>query len=134
MSNHGKNMQVDVLVVDDVEAIRTYLRVLLLKLGFQCVDTASTSQQTMEALRKKHYDLIFLDINLPGADGLSVLRWVTSKYPDIQVVMCTGNSTAQNVKDAISLGAKGFLAKPIIIQSFLMLLHKLGFETASFEQ
>lgn len=125
-------MNADVLVVDDVEAIRTFLRMLLVKLGFRCVDTASSSQQVMDKLRKKNYDLVFLDINLPGANGLSVLRWISSKYPDTEVVMCTGNSTSQNVQEAMGYGAKGFLTKPIVIHSFMNLLQKLQYDCSEF--
>ncbi len=126
-------MSADVLVVDDVEAIRTFVRMLLVKLGFRSVDTASNSQEVMEKVRQKPYQLVFLDINLPGADGLSILRWITSKYPDTQVVMCTGNGTSQNMREAITLGAKGFITKPIVIQSFLNLLKKLKYDCSQIQ-
>lgn len=133
MNTDRKTLNADVLVVDDVEAIRTFLRMLLIKMGFRCVDTASNSQQVMDMLRKKSYDLVFLDINLPGADGLSILRWIASKYPDIEVVMCTGNSSSQNVKEAMEYGAKGFLTKPVVIQSFMNSLQKLQYDCSEFQ-
>lgn len=121
----------EILVVDDVEAIRTFIRMLLVKLEFEHIDTSSSGQETMEKLRKKNYHLIFLDINLPGADGLSLLRYIRDKYPDSKVVMCTGNSTEENVKEAIGLGAVGFLAKPVTATNFVALLDRLKIKHAN---
>ncbi|XOV78802.1 MAG: response regulator [Aestuariibacter sp.] len=115
----------DILVVDDVEQIRSFLRMILLKMGFVKVETSSSSKDVMERMRRKKYDLLFLDINLPGVDGLALLSLIKQKYPQTKVIMCTGNHTEQNVKEAISSGAIGFLAKPILPASITKLFDKL---------
>jgi two-component system, chemotaxis family, chemotaxis protein CheY len=115
----------DILVVDDVDQIRSFLRILLLKMGFVKVDTSSSSQDVLERMRRKKYDLMFLDINLPGVDGLELLGLIKQKYPKTKVIMCTGNHTEQNVKEAISSGAVGFLAKPILPANITRLFDKL---------
>lgn len=120
-----KENATEILVVDDVEQIRSFIRVILLKLGFEKVETSSSSQDVIERLRRKNYDMIFLDINLPGVDGLSLLRLIRDKYPKIKVIMCTGNSTEQNVKEAISAGAAGFLAKPVLAKNITALFDRL---------
>lgn len=120
-----KENATEILVVDDVEQIRSFIRVILLKLGFEKVETSSSSQDVIERLRRKNYDMIFLDINLPGVDGLSLLRLIRDKYPKIKVIMCTGNSTEQNVKEAILAGAAGFLAKPVLAKNITALFDRL---------
>ncbi|UAA37956.1 response regulator [Paraneptunicella aestuarii] len=124
---------VNALIVDDVESVRTYQKMLLVKLGFDSVDTVCNGVQAKEQLQSKYYQVMLLDIKLPDTDGMSILRWVRENYPDIQVIMCTANSTEKNVREAISLGAKGFLAKPIMISNFLELLQRLGFDTTGFK-
>lgn len=116
----------DILVVDDVEQIRSFLRVILLKMGFVKIETSSSSQDVTDRLRRKKYDLIFLDINLPGTSGLELLGLIKQKYPKTKVIMCTGNHTEQNVKEAIAFGAIGFLAKPILPAAITKLFDKLN--------
>lgn len=119
------NRDSDILIVDDVEQIRSFLRVLLLKMGFLRVETSSSSNDVLERLRRKSYDLIFLDINLPGLDGLEILKLLKAKYPNTKVIMCSGNHTAENVKEAVTSGAIGFLAKPILPASVTNLFDRL---------
>ena len=121
-----------ILVVDDIEVIRTYIRVMLLKLGFKNVDTASSTRQAQTQLKLNNYDVLFLDINLPDGDGLSLLRWIAGRQPQLCVIMCTANSTIDNVEEAIDYGAKGFLAKPISMRNFVALLRRLGFDVARY--
>lgn len=133
MSQQRQNVNTaDVLIVEDIESIRYYQEMLFVKLGFNSVDTACDGQQARELLRSKHYHVVLLDINMPGEDGMSILRWISDNY-FTQVIMCTVNSTEQNVKEAVGLGAKGFLAKPILISNFLEQLQRLGFDTTGLQ-
>lgn len=115
----------DILVVDDDEQIRSFIRIILMKLGFTNIETSSCSKDVIERLRVKRYGLMFLDINMPGVDGLSLLRLLKNKYPKINVVMCTANNTEQNVKEAIAIGADGFLAKPVLAKGLMNLFDRL---------
>ncbi len=125
MKQQDTHTQIHILVVDDVEQIRSFIRVVLLKLGFEHVDTASSSQEVIERLRKKQYSMIFLDINLPGVDGMALLRLIRDKHPKTKVIMCTGNNTEQNVKDAVAVGATGFLAKPVLAKKITTLFDRI---------
>lgn len=60
-------------------------------------------------------DIVFLDIGLPGVNGLDVLRSITSHDPQAFVVMLTGNASEGTVKGAIAAGAKGYISKPFTI-------------------
>lgn len=115
-----------VLVVDDVESIRSFIRVALLNLGFSKVDTASSGYETLEKIDKEHYDFIILDINLPDYDGLELLTEVLVKSPGSRVVMCSGDSTKENIINAVSKGAVHFLAKPVTVSKLLNTLERMG--------
>ena len=120
------NFDTDILVIDDDDQIRSFIRIILMKMGFSRVDTASSAQQVIDRIRHKRYGLMFLDINLPGVDGLSLLRLLRDKHPQVKVIMCSANSTSQNVKEAISTGAVGFLAKPVVANNIMKTFDKLG--------
>lgn len=126
MEKEEINFETEILVVDDDEQIRSFIRVILIKLGFAHVDTCSSSEEVIRKLKLKKYGLIFLDINLPGVDGLSLLRHVQLKYSEINVIMCSGNSTAKNVKEAVAKGAVSFLAKPVLAGNIMKVFDKMG--------
>lgn len=126
MAKEDINYETEILVVDDDEQIRSFVRLILMKLGFSRVDTSSSSENVIQRLRHKKYGLIFLDINLPGVDGLSLLRLIQGKHPQINVIMCSGNSTASNVKEAVATGAVSFLAKPVLAGNIMKVFDKMG--------
>ncbi|BDX06942.1 response regulator [Planctobacterium marinum] len=126
MAKDDIDFSTDILVVDDDEQIRSFIRIILMKLGFASVETSSNGQDVINRMRLKNYGLIFLDINLPGVDGLSLLRLIHDKYPKTKVVMCSGDSTAKNVKEAMATGAVSFLAKPVLAKNLMNLFDKLG--------
>lgn len=121
----------NVLVVDDVEAIRNFLRMVLGKSGFRYVDVAKNGAEVMQKVREKSYDVIFLDINMPGPDGLSILRWLRTKFPKTKVIMCSSNHSTEITAEAEGAGATGFVKKPIVIKDFLSLLDNLHLDAAS---
>ena len=114
-----------ILVVADVEAIRSFMQIVLGKVVFKNVDFARDGQEVMHKTRQKHYHLVFLDINLPGSDGISILRWIRAKSPSTQVVMCSSSHSSQVVEETQNAGAIGFLEKPIVIKDFIALLQQL---------
>lgn len=123
--------EANVLVVDDVEAIRNFLRMVLGKSGFKNVDVAKDGDEVIQKSREKNYDLVFLDINMPGPDGLCILRWIRAKFPKTKVIMCSSNHSTEIVEEAEGLGATGFVRKPVVIKEFLSLLDNLQLDVAS---
>lgn len=115
-----------VLVVDDVESIRSFIRVALLNLNFSMVDTASSGCETLEKIGKVHYEMIILDINLPDYDGLELLTEILVRSPGTRVVMCSGDSTKSNIINAVSKGAVHFLAKPVTASKLINTLERMG--------
>lgn len=102
--------QARLLVVDDDREIRELLARFLSKHGF-AVDAAADGRELDRRLREKHYDLLILDIMLPGEDGLSICRRLRTQL-SIPMIMLTavGDETDRIV--GLELGADDYLAKP----------------------
>ena len=99
-----------ILVVDDDPQIRRVMRVTLIAQGFEVRD-ARSAEQAYELLEKEKFDLILLDINLPGAKGLEVCRSVRSTS-DAAVIMLTVRDREEDKIEALDAGADDFVTKP----------------------
>lgn len=100
-----------VLVVDDEEPVLDLLRDILSEYPYH-VDLASTGEEGIELIQSGIYDLVLTDLNLPGTDGLGVLRAAKEKDPDVAVVLLTGNATVFSAIEALRKGAYDFVQKP----------------------
>ena len=102
-----------ILVVDDEQAIRESLD-LVLRFAHHDVLLAEDGDQGLKALSEnKDIDLVFLDIKMPGRDGMEVLEDIRESYSDTTVVMISGHATIDTAMDATRKGAFDFLAKPL---------------------
>ncbi|MDX1693862.1 MAG: response regulator [Ketobacteraceae bacterium] len=101
-----------VLIVDDVEEMRNLLATVLMHYGFNNIFHAQNGDRAMEIAANFEIDLAFLDINMPGLDGLEVLRELKSRNEQIFTVMVSGAGTLDNVRKAKRYGANAFLVKP----------------------
>jgi len=101
-----------ILVVDDDETVRrSYLRSLE---SVSCqVATASDGEQALQSMEQNPFDVVLLDMRMPGQDGLSVLRTIKQKWPDSEVVIITGYPTVDSAKEAVRLGAYDYVSKPV---------------------
>jgi DNA-binding NtrC family response regulator len=100
-----------ILIVDDEEAIRESLDTLLTLEGF-AVNTAADGPSGMELLSRNEYDLLLLDLALPGQSGIELLPRIVEMQPNLPVIMITAFGTVGNVVDAIRAGAENFVQKP----------------------
>ncbi len=102
-----------VLVVDDSPEIQRYLRVLL-ELDSYRVMVASNGSEALEILRHAPVaDVVVLDVQMPGMDGLEVLRRMRKLFPKVKVIMCSGLNDSEKICQALSLGAYAYVLKPI---------------------
>jgi DNA-binding NtrC family response regulator len=101
-----------ILIVDDDETVRrSYLRSLD---GMSCnVATASDGEEALTSMEQDPFDVVLLDMRMPGQDGLSVLRTIKQKWPESEVVIITGYPTVDSAKEAVRLGAYDYVAKPV---------------------
>jgi two-component system chemotaxis response regulator CheY len=116
--------QISILIVDDVGTVRSFLHQTLTHLGIGHVKEASTATQCIKACEENHFDIVFLDIELPDGDGKELIARLTDISPDVNVVMVSAHSTVENVKDAIQRGAKGFVVKPFSPKKIAAMLKK----------
>ncbi|HEY5212953.1 MAG TPA: sigma-54 dependent transcriptional regulator [Acidobacteriaceae bacterium] len=100
-----------ILIIDDEAAIRDSLETLLTLEGFR-VDLASDGFTGLDQLTRTTYDLLLLDLALPGESGIDLLPRIKSLVPDLPVIMITAYGTVGNVVDAIRAGASNFVQKP----------------------
>jgi DNA-binding NtrC family response regulator len=100
-----------ILIIDDEAAIRESLDTLLTLEGFT-VTMAVDGATGIEQLSTNEYDLLLLDLALPGESGIDLLPRITALQPNLPVIMITAYGTMGNVVDAIRAGAKNFVQKP----------------------
>ena len=104
-----------ILVVDDEKHIRDSCIKLLQRKRFEA-DGAASGIEALEKIGKQAYDLVLLDIRMPGMDGIEVLRRAKEIVPNIVVLVLTGHGTIDTANEAMGLGAAGFIRKPISIE------------------
>ena len=101
-----------ILIVDDEPIVRESLRDWLEDVGYKVV-TAETGEQALELIMTRDFSVIILDIRLPGRTGITVLREVKEKKPDIKAIIITAYPSSDLTAEAMKLGAIDYLVKPI---------------------
>ncbi|MGH9563451.1 MAG: sigma-54-dependent transcriptional regulator, partial [Terracidiphilus sp.] len=110
-TGNGHAPAASILVVDDEAGIRDSLEVLL---GFENyrVTTAANGEEGLDRVDHESFDLILLDLALPGQSGLELLPQFKERHPDLPIIMITAYGTVENVVEAIRAGAENFVQKP----------------------
>jgi DNA-binding NtrC family response regulator len=101
----------NILVIDDEAAIRESLEVLLTLEGYS-VRMAGEGEQGLRILELENFDLVLLDLALPGQTGLELLPQIKERQPELPVIMITAYGTVDNVVEAVRAGAENFVQKP----------------------
>jgi len=104
-----------ILVIDDEENFLTLVRWFLSQRGFD-IQTASNTDEALEIVEERSFDIALLDIRLGAADGLSLLDALTERSPSMKVVMMTAYPTIGTIKQAFAKGASRYLTKPLDLQ------------------
>jgi len=99
------------LIVDDERSIREGLAKTLRRMGHEA-DVCSDGASALDCFRQGDYDLVFLDLKMPGLDGMEVLARMRELDPEVIVVIITGYPSIDNVLKAFRLGAYDYLPKP----------------------
>src|SRR5580700_5110371 len=106
-----------ILVVDDEPQLRRALRSTLSALGFVVAD-AETGEAALERVRQEKFDLILLDINMPGLSGLETCRAVRSRS-EVGIIMLTVRDRSVDKIEALDAGADGYITKPFDVNELL---------------
>jgi twitching motility two-component system response regulator PilG len=113
------------LVVDDSVTVRAQLQVLLQNAGVS-VDAAETGEQALHYLAQNHYDIVFLDVVLPGADGYQLCKTIkkNKQLRETPVVMLTSKSSPFDRVRGSLAGCDTYLTKPVDLETFRAVLAK----------
>jgi DNA-binding NtrC family response regulator len=110
-----------IVVVDDERPVLLTLEALLTRHGYE-PQLAHTGTAGLALVRKCKPDLVLLDLGLPDADGLDVLRELKSELPQLPVIILTANDSLSNAVESIKQGAFHFIAKPYAVEELLSLI------------
>ncbi len=101
------------LIVDDEQEVCNFFSYLLKKKGF-IVITANTGKEAFEKLQQYQFDTALVDLMLPDANGLDILKQIKQEQPGCEVIIITGYSTVKSAVEAIQLGAFDYVEKPFV--------------------
>ena len=107
-----------ILVIDDDRSARMLLERVLVRAGHQ-VTLVDNAEQGLQAIARGGYDLLITDKNLPGTDGIEVLRQAREKQPAMQAIMVTGFPTHETQTHARDLGVFSYVTKPFGVHDIL---------------
>jgi DNA-binding response OmpR family regulator len=107
-----------ILIIDDEANVRRLLSRVLQRAGF-IVEGVAGGAEALRLLSEKQFHLVYLDIRMPDMSGLDVLKEIRLSWPDLPVTLLTAHASLQTALDAIRLGAKDYLVKPIDPEVFV---------------
>jgi DNA-binding NtrC family response regulator len=100
-----------ILIIDDEKNIRLTLETCLESLNYR-IDTAVNGEEGVEKARNNDYFLVFLDMKMPGMDGLTTLKHLKQIHPALNVIMMTAYGTIESAVEAMKVGAVDYIRKP----------------------
>jgi DNA-binding NtrC family response regulator len=107
-----------VLLVDDEEEFVSALSERLMLRGIE-VDSALNGEDALGRMEEKEFEVVILDVMMPGLSGLEVLRQIKSTHPNTQVILLTGHGATREGIEGMRLGAFDYLIKPVDIEEML---------------
>jgi two-component system nitrogen regulation response regulator NtrX len=114
-------MKPTILIVDDEPGVRTALSGVLRDEGYT-VDAVSSGEECLERVTRAAFDLIVLDVWLPGMDGLATLARLRERQVDAQVVLISGHGNIESAVRAIKMGAFDFVEKPLSLEKTVLVV------------
>jgi twitching motility two-component system response regulator PilG len=122
--NKGKKVDLRVLVVDDSMLVQKQMELTLNSAGIHS-EFASDGQTAIDMQKRNHYDLIFLDVMMPGIDGFQTCKALKRIAPAPHVVMLTSKGSAINKAHGVLVGADAYLTKPANRETLLEAMEKV---------
>lgn len=114
-----------VLIVDDAAFMRMLIKTILEKNGFQVVGEAENGAVAVSKYKELQPDIVTMDITMPEMDGIMALKEIRAIDPNAKVVMISAMGQETYVREAVKLGAKGFVVKPFKEDYIVQTLMKL---------
>ncbi len=111
-----------VLLVDDEEEFLELLCERLTNRGM-CVTTAQSGSEALEIIDQNEFDIIVLDLSMPGMDGIETMKRIKARTPQTETIMLTGHASLQSGIEAMKSGAEDYLEKPLDINVLIQKIH-----------
>jgi two-component system, NarL family, invasion response regulator UvrY len=116
---------IKILIADDHSVVREGVKHILSDMPEAVISEAGNGQEVLEAMRKKEYDLILLDIAMPGKDGLDILKDIKTEKPQTKVLILSMFPEEQYALRALKSGASGYLTKESIPEELINAIRKV---------
>ena len=117
------NKQETILIVDDEELIRKLLHQKLSDEGYHC-ERAGSAEQALDKLQDNSFELVILDIKMPGKSGIELLPEIKANYPDIAVIMSTAITDTNVAIQCMKQGAYDYLNKPFSLDEVILSVYR----------
>lgn len=121
----GSSIIVKILIVDDEETITSYFSQLAEINGFSQIDSACSGEEAMTQVLRDVYDVITLDIQMPGASGLEIIAMLRNMCPHAIIAVVSG-FLPESISEEIASCIDVMISKPVNVQTFTTLLQKAG--------
>lgn len=119
----NRDVDIDLLIVDDETDFRESASRYFARLGFR-VDQAEDGEEALNVSTNKKFDVVVLDIHMPGINGIKVLEQLMKRDPAPKVIMLTGGGTIENAVESIKKGAYDFLTKPAKLDDLARMIQR----------
>jgi len=116
--------KLNVLVVEDNDSVREVLTILLSRRGYRC-ESATNGIEAMQKVRQSNFDAVITDLHMPEMDGITLTRELTLRFPDVPVMIVTGQLDEHFRESAITAGAREVIRKPFAISELTVRLHRM---------
>ena len=116
---------INILVIDDDKYIRDACSQILNRNKYNVIE-AEDGYKGLELLKKQDFDIIILDLKMPGIDGMTVLKRIMNDYPGIVVIVITGFATVESAVEAMKIGANDFLPKPFSPDELRVIINRVA--------
>ncbi len=113
-----------ILIVDDEEAITSFFSQLAEINGFSDIDTVGSGEEAMTQVLRKSYDVVTLDIQMPGASGLEIIAMLRNMCPHAIIAVISG-FIPEEISDEVAGCIDVMIPKPVSVQTFTTLLQKV---------
>ena len=112
-----------VLVVDDERDLNETLVKRLKRRGYE-TQSAFDGHEALAVLAREAFDVVVLDVKMPGMDGIETLREIKKRYPRVEVLLLTGHASVESGVQGMSIGANDYLLKPVEIETLLTAINQ----------
>ncbi len=119
-----------ILIVDDEPKIRFTLSIILKREGYP-ITAVGTGCEALQLIKSYRFSLVLLDIIMPDIHGITLLHQIRQISPNLPVVILSSDDSLDTTMQALTLGARGYLVKPIIPDQILTCISKLILEQAT---